>query len=92
MTSTALRALYRDRVGQRYAWPGGYPTFFVTNDGAALCHACMKSERSSIVRATLTPHDHSGWAVVAEDVNWEDPDLYCDHCSTRIESAYAEKD
>ena len=25
-----------------------------------------------------------------QDVNWEDAELYCDHCSKRIESAYAE--
>lgn len=25
-------------------------------------------------------------------VNWEDPDLYCDACGGRIESAYAEKE
>jgi hypothetical protein len=24
------------------------------------------------------------------EVNWEDPDLFCDHCGARIESAYAE--
>jgi hypothetical protein len=24
------------------------------------------------------------------DINWEDPDLICDHCRKRIESAYAE--
>jgi hypothetical protein len=28
--------------------------------------------------------------VEALDVNWEDPDLFCDHCGNRIESAYAE--
>jgi hypothetical protein len=30
--------------------------------------------------------------VEALDVNWENPDLYCDHCGARIESAYAEVD
>ena len=69
-----------------YAWPGGYPLFAITNDGAALCKHCAKSERSSI--GTTTGSD--GWTVEALDVNWEDPDLFCDHCGTRIESAYAE--
>lgn len=30
--------------------------------------------------------------VVAYGVNWEDPDLYCDDCSERIESAYGDKE
>jgi len=69
-----------------YAWPGGYPLFAVTSDGAAICHHCAKSEREAI--GTTTGSD--GWNVVAIDANWENPDLYCDHCSSRIESAYAE--
>jgi hypothetical protein len=31
-----------------------------------------------------------GWRVDAFDINWESPDLYCDHCSKPIESAYGE--
>jgi len=26
------------------------------------------------------------------DINWEDPDLYCELCSHRIPSAYADED
>ena len=69
-----------------YAWPGGYPLYAITHDGAALCKHCCKSERSSI--GTTTGSD--GWGVVAVEANWEDPDLFCDHCGDRIESAYAE--
>lgn len=29
---------------------------------------------------------------VEPQVNWENPELYCDKCSTRIESAYADED
>jgi hypothetical protein len=68
-----------------YAWPGGYPLFAVTRDGACLCHRCTKSERETIGTTTST----DGWCVVALETNWEDPHLYCDHCSTKIESAYA---
>ena len=65
---------------------GCYPLHAITNDGACLCHRCCASERLSI--ATTTGRD--GWTVIALDVNWEDPDLTCDHCGERIESAYAE--
>jgi hypothetical protein len=58
----------------------------VTSDGATLCRHCAASERASI--GTTTGSD--GWCVVAIDVNWEDPELHCDNCSGRIESAYAE--
>jgi hypothetical protein len=67
-----------------YAWPGGYPMFAVTKDGAALCHKCTATERESI--GTTTGSD--GWTVAELAINWEDPNLFCDHCSSRIESAY----
>lgn len=69
-----------------YAWPGGYPLFAVMDDGGALCHKCCAEEREAI--GTTTGRD--GWNVVAITANWEDPDLLCDHCGSRIESAYAE--
>jgi hypothetical protein len=69
-----------------FAWPGGYPLHAITSDGGCLCRHCCASERLSI--ATTTGHD--GWSVTDLAVNWEDPELFCDHCSERIESAYAE--
>ena len=65
---------------------GCYPLHAITSDGACLCHRCCASQRLNI--ATTTGSD--GWNVIALDVNWEDPELFCDHCSGRIESAYAE--
>jgi hypothetical protein len=70
-----------------YAWPGGYPLFAITGDGGCLCKCCTKTEREAI--GTTTGSD--GWCVVAVDCNWENPDLFCDHCGDRIESAYAEE-
>lgn len=74
-----------------YAWPGGYPIFFLTSDGGALSFATAWNERDQIVQA-IVDKDNSGWRVVGSDVNWEDPELYDDHTSNRIESAYAEDD
>ena len=73
-----------------YAWPGGYPTYFVTADGAALSHAAVRGEWREIVGAHLTGNRRGGWYVAGADVNWEDPDLYCDHTGARIPSAYAD--
>jgi hypothetical protein len=73
-----------------FAWPGGYPKYFVTSDGAALCFPCAKKEGALITSALRDNDTRSGWHVAGVDVNWEDSALFCDHCSKRIESAYAE--
>ncbi len=72
-----------------YAWPGGYPLFFITSDSAALSFKAVEDNRELIEEA-IRDGDNSGWRVVANDVNWEDSALYCDHTGDRIESAYAE--
>lgn len=80
----------------RYAWPGRYPLFLVTLDGAAICFDCMAKERARFISqaraARWAPqrfHD-GGFTPAGIETNWEKPELYCDHCSARIESAYAE--
>lgn len=83
--STSLRLATNIAAWPR-TWPGGYPRYAVTSDGGALCPACCKAERKSIGTTTGT----DGWCVVADDINWENPDLHCDHCRGRIESAYAD--
>lgn len=75
-----------------YAWPGGYPRYFLCADGGALSFAAAEAERANVLDALRDDDRASGWAVVACDVNWEDPDLTCDHSGDRIESAYAEDD
>ncbi len=72
-----------------YAWPGGYPLYFVCDDGAALCCNCVKKERRNILES-IASKARDGWRVVGLDINYEDTDLFCDHCSETIESAYGE--
>lgn len=79
----------KNGIRAKFAWPGGYPLFAVTLDGAALCIDCARKEFQQIARA----HHNSfndGWCVVAVDINYEDTSLHCDHCSKPIESAYGE--
>ena len=87
MTSV-IPASVKYAVRHKYAWPGGYPLFLITTDGAALCVACGKSEWRNIAHATVK-NLNDGWNVCAADINWDDS-LYCDHCSKTIESAYGE--
>lgn len=79
------RKLRDELIASPYA-DGGYPMFAVTSDGGTLCHKCCQTESRSIG----TTYGTDGWAIDALAVNWEDPDLLCDHCGNRIESAYAE--
>ena len=70
---------------QSYAWPGGYEISYIAKDGGALCHQCANRE----LERTLDPDDDQFY-IVDEFINWEDSDIYCDHCNRRIESAYGE--
>jgi hypothetical protein len=74
------------RNGSR-AWPGGYPLYFVASDGEALCFPCARKEARNVLQSILDQCD-DGWRVIACEVNWEDSDLHCAHCSKQIESAY----
>ena len=74
-----------------YAWPGGYPMFYVCSDGGCLCPKCTNKE-IDLIDSAIRDNDNSGWRVVGADVNWEDSSLICDNCNSRIESAYAEDD
>jgi hypothetical protein len=69
-----------------YAWPGGYPMFAITDDGGVLCPKCCKSEYYEIAHSTGS----DGWSIVGIDINYEDNNLYCDHCGNQIESAYGD--
>lgn len=71
----------RDDAGQlpKYAWPGGYPMFYLTEDGLTVCPKDANDPDTS------DPPAEGG-------VNWEDPELFCDDCGERIPSAYAERD
>lgn len=89
MTVDELRKHFHHGRANAYAWPGGYPVYYVTTNGAALCPECVTKERAQILRSTHE-RSHDGWAIEGTDVNYEDASLYCDHCDTRIPSAYAE--
>ena len=75
-----------------YAWPGGYPKYFIQSGGDAISFDAVKANFRTIIEAMTTERDRSGWAVVGVDCNWEDPELYCSVTNKRIESAYAEPD
>ena len=87
-TYTRLHFL-RDLRDGEYAWPGGYPRYFITSDGEAMSYDAAE-EHEDMICAAIDERDNGGWRVVACDVNWEDGALYCCHTGKRIASAYAE--
>lgn len=76
--------------GGEYTFPGFYPTYFVTSDGQALSHRAARANFRLIIEAMTDERDRSGWAIVRQDINYNDPELFCDVTGERIPSAYAE--
>lgn len=75
-----------------WAWPGGYPYYFLCSDGEALSFKAAQ-ENAGLIRDAIIANDGSGgWRVLGMDINWEDNDLYCSHTNNKIESAYGEED
>ena len=68
-----------------FAWPGGYPLYYITKDSGVLCPSCANDNIN-----LTTDIDDPQWYIVAVDANYEDDFLYCDHCGKQIESAYSD--
>lgn len=72
-----------------HAWPGGYPLYFVMDDGEPMSFAAV-GDNFAQIRDSMEHHYGDGWRVVAVAVNWEDETLYCSHTGEKIPSAYGE--
>ena len=78
------------RNGQ-YAWPGGYPMYFLTSGGEALSFKAVRTNWRNICEAHIVRgYRDSGWFIEAVTINWEEPDLVCAETGEPIESAYAD--
>jgi len=64
-----------------YAWPGGYPMYYLDGENSVLCPVCAEKSNDDAIPQ---------FRPVAYGVNWEDANMFCDSCCKRIESAYAE--
>lgn len=73
-----------------YAWPGGYPVFYLAADNGILCPDCANGENGSECCGELDadcPSDDQ-WIIVAHDIHWEGEPIVCEHCDAQIQSAY----
>lgn len=66
---------------------GGYPLYFITDDCQPLCFACARKQFRQVAWDFLNKAK-TGWHIQSTDINYEDNDCYCCHCSKQIESAY----
>jgi hypothetical protein len=80
----------RDMRYGPYAWPGGYPRYFVCADGGVLSFEAAKAEQRNILEAIRSNDKRSDWRITGCDINWEDSHLECEHTGKRIPSAYAD--
>lgn len=93
MSKTALKQLKEALRNGPYAWPGGYPLYFIAADGEALSFQAVRDNLKLVMHATCYPeYRENDWRIVGVDVNWEDTHLYCGHTNERIQSAYGEED
>ena len=76
------------RLGE-YAWPGGYPRFFITSDGEALDFETAKSCRRHILES-IRDNANDGWRIVRCAINYDDCHLYCANSDRKIPSAYCD--
>lgn len=74
-----------------YAWPGGYPLYFVMADGAAVSFAGIIREWRNVAADTMAGA-MSCWQPVALEVNYETPGLFCDITGELIPAAYLDDD
>ena len=66
-----------------FAWPGGYPIYYLAKDNGVLCPKCANAFDPK------TDNDEQ-LEPVAFDVYWEGPVMNCEHCNAEIESAYGD--
>ena len=79
MDTAAGMAKYVART--KYAFPGGYELYAVTDDGAVLCHNCCRTEFELIAKSDSA----DGWHVEAVTSTADDDShVYCDHCDKDI--------
>lgn len=71
----------------KYAWPGGYPCYFVTSDGESLSFEAAK-DNLRLILDSIANRASDGWRIVGMSINWEDNDLICADTGKKIESAY----
>ena len=83
----ALRSVARNP----FAWPGGYESRLLLDDGESICRECVKTEYPQLYRSTRD-NDRDGWTVEAVFIAWEGPVEFCAHCGAEMPTEYGDPD
>ena len=67
-----------------YAWPGGYPIFYLTSENDTLCSVCATE--------ALDNEEWDEWKPSTYGVHWEGSPLFCSECNAEVEKAYGDPD
>ena len=70
----------------KYTSVGSYPLFFVNSQNQVFSFEAVRGDFMTFARGVFEGVN----PIVSVEVNWENPELYCDATEERIESAYAE--
>lgn len=72
-----------------YAWPGGYPLYFITEEGYPLSFAGAAAAYERIKYGMhCDAYPVPANIVVGIEINWEDDSLFCCETGSQIEAAY----
>jgi len=82
MFNPKIQKLIKDQMAAddhlpAYAWPGGYPLFYMDEENNVLCPRCAFKDKDDEYRI-----------ITDYEINWEDYNLRCDECNDFIEYAY----
>lgn len=72
-----------------YAWPGGYPLYFVMADCEPMSFEAVRDNKAEVFAAFEEGGDVS-WRPNFVQINWESSDLTCAHTGELIEAAYVD--
>lgn len=76
-------ALDNDGTLSAWAWPGGYPTYYLDRDNCILCPTCANKFRFD---------DNPSFRPCATDTHMEGEPIQCEQCNAQIDSAYGVPD
>lgn len=82
MIRTALEGMLRQPAGvEAYAWPGGYPIGYLTDDGEYLCGACVNDPTNPVhVGGAADGWRLEGFEALEGSSADYDGAVYCAHC------------
>jgi hypothetical protein len=84
-----LREIKQALRNGKYAWPGGYPLYFITLEGDALSFETVRKHWRDVCESFIIKGCRlNGWRIIGCEINWEDGALFCAESGDRIEEAY----